>query len=231
MASGLSPNQPRQPHQPGWNFILRRAATIIAVAILTLTLLAGLSGLLLAFNYQPAAGRSYQSLKYIDTATNFGWLFRSLHTYTGNFVIVLGLIQLVVMFLGRQFRRSWLGAWISGIFLILVAIALDWTAILLSWTQEGFWRFSIELGTIEAIPVVGSTLRSILTGGEGISTATVLRQYTLHSYVLSGLVVVLAIIHLVSTLIQDRQERSLQAQQAISATPESTQNTSSEQPI
>lgn len=197
---------------PNSNFILRRTTTVIAVAILTLTLLAGISGTLLAFNYQPAAGRSYQSLEYIDTATNFGWLVRSLHNYAGNFVIVLGLIQLVVMFLGREFRRSWLVTWISGIFLVLVAIGLDWTAILLTWTQEGFWRFSIELGTIDAIPVIGSTLRGILTGGEGISTATVLRQYTLHSYVLSGLAVGLSAVHLVSALIQDRQEKQVQLQ-------------------
>lgn len=216
-------------------FILRRTATLIAIAIVTLTFLAGLSGLLLAVNYQPAAGRSYQSLEYISTITNFGWLIHSLHHYAGNFVIALGLIQMVIMFLGRQFRRSWLTAWIGGILFILVAIGLDWTAMVLNWTQEGFWRFSIELGTIDAIPVIGSALRNIMTGGGGISTATVLRLYTLHSYVLSGVAVILAITHLVGIIIQDRQENLAQLLENVAEDSETLDsvmggNDSSEQP-
>ncbi|MEL7039338.1 MAG: cytochrome b N-terminal domain-containing protein [Cyanobacteria bacterium J06592_8] len=194
-------------------FILRRVSTLIAVSILTLTLVSGLTGLLIAINYQPIAGGAYQSVKQITQQVEFGWLIQGLHQYAGNFVIVLGLIQLVVMFLGRQFRRSWLAGWISGIFLILTAIGLDWTATALDWTQEGFWRLKIELGTIEAIPLIGSTLREIVTGGSGVSTSTLLRLYTLHSYVLSVVAVGLAIAHLVGILLQDRQEKQAQAEE------------------
>ena len=59
------------------------------------------------------------------------------------------------MFLGRQFRRSWFTAWISGIFLTLSTIGLGWTAMILSWNQLGYWRLKIELGTIAAIPLIG----------------------------------------------------------------------------
>jgi len=44
---------------------------------------------------------------------------------------------------------------------------------LLDWTQLGYWRFNIELGTVEAIPLIGSQLRAILTGGGAINTLTV----------------------------------------------------------
>jgi len=54
---------------------------------------------------------------------------------------------------------------------------------LLDWTQLGYWRFNIELGTVEAIPLIGSA--AILTGGGAINTLTVAHLYTLHSYVLS----------------------------------------------
>jgi quinol-cytochrome oxidoreductase complex cytochrome b subunit len=56
------------------------------------------------------------------------------------------------MFLGEKFRPSWLTAWISGILLTLTAIALSWTAMLLDWTQVGYWRFQIELGTLDIHP-------------------------------------------------------------------------------
>jgi cytochrome b6 len=194
-------------------FALRRTATILSVGILTMTLLAAVSGILIAFNYQPAAGASYRSLQQIATDTNFGWLIEGLHHYAGNLVIALGLIQMVVMFLSRQFKRNWLIAWVAVIGFILAAIGLDWTAMVLDWTQTGFWRLSVELGTIEAIPLIGSTLRDIITGGGGISTATLLRLYTIHSYILSFGAVGLAIAHLVGTVRQDCQEQQVQFEQ------------------
>ncbi len=194
-------------------FALRRTATILSIGILTMTLLAAISGMLIAFNYQPAAGASYRSLQEIANNTNFGWLIEGIHHYAGNLVIAMGLIQMVVMFLSRQFKRNWLIAWIAVIGFILAAIGLDWTAMVLDWTQTGFWRLSVELGTIEAIPFIGSTLRDIITGGGGISTATLLRLYTIHSYILSLGAVGLAIAHLAGTVLQDRQEQQVRFEQ------------------
>ncbi|XWK87980.1 MAG: cytochrome b N-terminal domain-containing protein [Phormidium sp.] len=116
-------------------------------------------------------------------------------------------IQIVVMFLGEKFRPSWLTAWISGILLTLTAIALSWSAMLLDWTQLGYWRFNIELGTIEAIPLIGSLLREFLTGGGAVNRMTVMRLYTLHSYVLAMGAIVLAIIHLIGLLQQEQEEK------------------------
>ncbi len=185
-----------------YEFVLRRLATVLAVAILTLSLLSAVTGMLLAFYYQPAAGGAYDSLAAINTQVSFGWLIRSIHNLAGNGVIGVALVEIVVMFLGRQFRASWLTAWISGILFTLSAIGLGWTAMILSWTQEGFWRLKLELGTIEAIPFVGSQIREILTGG-GVNTTAVQHFYTLHSYVLAIGAIVLAVVHLGSVLVQE----------------------------
>jgi cytochrome b6 len=109
----------------------------------------------------------------------------------------------------RNFRPSWLTAWISGILLTLTAIALSWTAMLLDWTQVGYWRFQIELGTLESIPVIGSLVRTILTGGGAVNTVTVAHLYTLHSYVLSIGALILAIIHLGGLLVQEKEEKQV----------------------
>ncbi|WP_017652614.1 cytochrome b N-terminal domain-containing protein [Fortiea contorta] len=185
--------------------ILRRLATILSVVILTLCLINVTTGILLSFYYEPTAGGAYRSLQMINTQVTYGWLFRKTHDLSGNAAIAIALIQIVVMFLGRQFRRSWLTAWISGIFLTLSAIALDWTEMILTWDQVGYWRFNIELGTIEAIPLIGSQLRDILTGGGAISTVTVAHLYAIHSYIVSGLVIILAVVHLSALLWQEQQ--------------------------
>ncbi|NDJ17747.1 cytochrome b N-terminal domain-containing protein [Myxacorys almedinensis] len=185
-------------------FIFRRLSTILAVAIVTLTLIGVTSGILLAFYYQPSAGGAYTSLRNIDQTISYGWLVHAMHTISGNLVIGLALVQLVVMFFGERFRRSWLVSWVSGIFFTLSAIGLSWTAMILSWDQLGFWRFKIELGTIEALPLIGSQLRDALTGGT-VSTITVEHLYTLHSYLISIGALGLAVVHLGGLLVQEKE--------------------------
>ncbi|MEH1938742.1 MAG: cytochrome b N-terminal domain-containing protein [Nostoc sp.] len=185
--------------------ILRRVATIISFVILTLCLIYISTGVMLSFYYEPTAGGAYNSLKMINTQLPYGWLFWRAHDIAGNAVIAIALIQIVVMFLGRQFRQSWLAAWISGILLTLSAIGLNWTAMILDWTQEGYWRFNIELGTIEAIPFIGGQLRDILTGGGAINTVTIQHLYTIHSYLISVATLILAIVHLSALLWQEWQ--------------------------
>ncbi|MEA5596206.1 cytochrome b N-terminal domain-containing protein [Rivularia sp. UHCC 0363] len=185
--------------------VMRRTATILSVVIITLTLIAATTGILLSIYYEPASGRAYQSLKVITEEIQYGWLFRKAHNLAGNGVIIVALIQIVVMFLGRKFTKSWYTAWVSGIFLTLSVIGLSWTSMILGWDQVGFWRFNIELGTIEAIPLIGEQLREILTGGSGVSTLTVQRLYTIHSYILSTAAIILAIVHLFSVLWVEKQ--------------------------
>ncbi len=185
-------------------FFFQRLATLIAVAELTLCGIAAFTGIMLAYYYEPTAMGAHRSLSAIATQISYGSLILSLHDIAGNALIVLALIQIVVMFLGRQFLPSWLVAWISGIFLTIFAIGLSWTAVVLNWDQIGFWRFKIELGTIGSIPFVGGGLRALLTGGAGISSLTVQHLYTLHSYILAIAGILLSIIHLTALLYQEQ---------------------------
>jgi cytochrome b6 len=184
---------------------LQRVATALAVAILSIVLTATVSGLLIAFYYEPSAVNAYTTLKRVNTQVNFGWLMLTVHHLAGNGFLILALLQIIVMFFGEQFRPGWIVAWVSGILLTLNAVGLGWTSMILDWSQTGFWRFKIELGTIEAIPLVGSTLRNILVGGDAISSQTVIHLYTLHSYVLSIVAIGLSIFHLVGLSVQQRE--------------------------
>lgn len=141
------------------NFSLQRIATIGAIALLTLATIAALSGIAIAFYYQPTAATAHQSLEEIKSTIPYGWLILSLHNWAGNGIITVALIQIIILFLGRQFRLSWFTAWISGILLTLSTIALGWTAMILAWNQLGFWRLKVELGTIASIPLIGSDFK------------------------------------------------------------------------
>ena len=196
-----------------YNFLLRRIATILSITILTLAIVASISGIFIAYNYEPAAGDAYQSLAEIDKSLPNGWLIYSLHDLAGNGIIAVALIQIIVLFLGRQFRRSWLTAWISGILLTLATIGLGWTAMILSWNQLGYWRLKVELSIIESIPVAGEFIRNLLTGGGGINTTTIVHFYTIHSYVLSVGAVALSVIHLLALLVREQERKEILLQQ------------------
>jgi cytochrome b6 len=192
-------------------FVLRRLATVLAVVMLTLSSIAALTGILLAFYYEPTAGGAYNSLRAIATQIPNGWMIQRIHSLAGHGLIGVSLIEIIVMFLGERFRRSWLTAWISGILLTLTAIGLSWTAILLDWTQIGYWRFTIELGTIESIPAIGSQLRNILTGGGAVNTVTVQHLFTIHSYLLAGGAIALSAIHLTGLLLQEKELKQIES--------------------
>ncbi|MBC7515467.1 MAG: cytochrome bc complex cytochrome b subunit [Alkalinema sp. FL-bin-369] len=189
-------------------FVARRLSTIVALVILTLTLIAAVTGILMAFYYQPMAISAHTSLEFIDHEVNYGWLIRRLHDLAGNGLVALGLVQIVTLFVGQRQRLSWIGAWFSGILLTLCAIGLGWTAMILDWSQLGYWRLKVELGTIEAIPFIGDTLAQILTGGS-VGSQTVGHMFAIHSYVLSLGAVILSIGHLVSLLYQERESNQV----------------------
>lgn len=187
-----------------YRYILQRTATLLAVAELTLCAIAAFTGILLAFYYQPTALGAYKSLSMIVNEVTNGSLILSLHNLAGHSLIVLALVQIVVMFLGRQFLLSWLTAWISSICLALTAIGLSWTAIILNWEQTSFWRFKIELGIVASIPLVGSNLRDLLSGGDGINSITLQHMYALHSYILIIVAIFFSITHLTALICQEQ---------------------------
>ena len=186
--------------------LLQRIATLLAVAELTVCSIAAFTGIMLAFYYQPTALGAYESLSRIANNVTNGSLILSLHNLSGQGLIVLALVQIVVMFLGREFLLSWLTAWISGICLALAGIGLSWTAVILDWEQTSFWRFRIELNIVSSIPLVGSSLRKILLGGNGISSLTVQHMYALHGYVLTAIATFLSITHLVALFCHEQKK-------------------------
>jgi cytochrome b6 len=184
-----------------YSFLLRRLATILAIAMFALCLVAAVTGVLIAFYYTPSTTEAYSSIAYINNRANNGWLIISLHHIAGNGLIAVSLVQIIVMFFGREMLGGWIVGWISGILLTLTAIGLGWTAMNLGWSQLGYWRLNIELSIIQSVPFIGQSLRQLLLGGDAVNTISLEHLYTIHSYLLSAVALVLSLLHLVGTFI------------------------------
>ncbi|MEA5597460.1 cytochrome b N-terminal domain-containing protein [Rivularia sp. UHCC 0363] len=199
-------------------WILRRLATVLAVVSLTLVLVAAITGILLSFYYVPSSQGAFESLRRITEEVQGGSLVRSLHNTAGNALIYVALLQIFVMFFGRQHQPAWFTGWLSGGFLALSAIGLGWTAMILDWDQIGYWRLKIEMGTLGSLPVLGPILKAVFLGGDGITTTTVAHMYTIHSYLLSVAALTLSVIHLAALVYQERQNiRQLATAEALEA--------------
>ncbi len=198
---------------PRYTFFLWRTATLLSVSILSLAVLAALSGILIGFNYQPAAGLAHESLQRIASDLPSGTLILGLHQWAGNVIIIAGLIQIIVMFLGRRPRLSWFSGWVSGFATTATAIALGWTAMILNWDQLGFWRLKVELSTLGTVPILGNLINTILLDDGSINSTALTHFYGIHSYVLPLAVITFAAIHLVSHVVHERQEKKLVIQQ------------------
>ena len=194
--------------------LLPKLATIVASAMLTLWAVAAITGVAIAYYYTPDTNVAHSSIEYINTQVTNGWLIRSLHSIAGNGIIAVSLVQIIIMFLGRRMVGGWIVGWISGIFLTLSTIGLGWTAMDLDWSQLGYWRFKIELSIIESIPALGGSIRQFLLGGDGISTITLQHLFTIHSYLLSTVALVLSLVHLAGTFINSRTPVELPADAA-----------------
>jgi cytochrome b6 len=184
-----------------YNFLLRKLATILAITMFVLCLIAAVTGVSIAFYYTPSTTGAYSSIAYINNQVTNGWLIRSLHNIAGNGLIAVSLVQIIVMFFCREMLGGWIIGWISGIFLTLTAIGLGWTAMNLEWSQLGYWRLNIELSIIESIPLIGKFIRQLLLGGDTVSTISLEHLYTIHGYLLSTVALGLSFVHLVSTFI------------------------------
>jgi cytochrome b6 len=200
------------------NRLLQRLATLLAVVALTLVLLAGVTGILLAFYYVPTAQGANESLHWINDAVPGGALIHSLHDVAGNAIIIVALLQIFVLFFGRVLQSAWFVAWLSGGFLALSVIGLGWTAMILDWDQIGYWRLKVEMGTLGSLPVLGPILKAVFLGGDSITSTTVAHMYTIHSYLLAGVALLLAVVHLVALVSQERRsQRHLGAESVVAA--------------
>ena len=178
--------------------------------VLTCFLIQVATGFAMTFYYRPSVVDAFASVEYIMTSVNFGWLIRSIHRWSASMMVLMLVLHVFRVYLTGGFKKPRELTWVTGVTLSVVTVSFGVTGYSLPWDQVGFWRFNIELGTIEAIPFIGQQLREILTGGSGVSTLTVQRLYTIHSYVLSTAAIVLSVVHLVSVLWVEKQVSSAQ---------------------
>ncbi len=154
------------------------------------------TGILLLLYYRPSATEAYESVQFIVTQVQFGWLIRNVHAWSANLLIALAFAHFFSVFLLKSYRKPRELTWISGILLLFLMLGFGFSGYLLPWNELSFFATKVGTGIAGAIPVIGPFALRLLRGGDDVTGATLSRFYGLHVAVLPAIATALVAVHL-----------------------------------
>lgn len=147
-------------------------------------LIQALTGILLAFYYQPTAEGAYSSVLRIMDDVPFGVIVRSLHSWTANIMIIMVIFHMLRVFFHGAYRPPREMNWLTGVLLFFMTITFGFSGYLLPMNQLAYWATKVGTEIAGAMPFVGQYIQAFLLGGEKIGDATLTRFYAIHVIIL-----------------------------------------------
>jgi cytochrome b6 len=154
------------------------------------------TGILLLLYYRPGADEAFESVELLMTQVPFGWLVRSLHSWSANLMVFFAALHLGSVFFLRAYRRPRELTWVSGALLLLLVLAFSFSGYLLPWNQLAFFATKVGTDIAGSVPLVGEWTLRFLRGGDRVTGATLARFFGWHVCVLPILSLALLGIHL-----------------------------------
>lgn len=155
-----------------------------------------MTGVLLLLYYRPTPSDAYESVQFIMTRVQFGWLVRSIHSWSANLMILSAFIHMFSVVFLQAYRRPRELTWLSGIALLGLALAFGFSGYLLPWNTISYFATKVGTDMAASVPLVGSHVARFLRGGEDVGGATLTRFFGFHVAVLPGLATLLLLLHL-----------------------------------
>lgn len=166
-------------NQSRWRYTLGAGGTAVF-----LMLILAVTGALEMFYYVPTPEGAAQSIQAITYLVPFGALIRNLHFWSAQFLIIVSVIHLIrVIFTGayippRRFN------YLLGLALFVFSVFLNFTGYVLRWDEGIQWALVVGTNLIKTIPLIGETLYRIIIGGAEPNSATLIRFYAWHVFLL-----------------------------------------------
>ena len=154
------------------------------------------TGVLLSMNYAPSVETAWPSVNYIQEEVSLGAFIRALHHWGSSAMIILLLLHLIQVFVWGAYKKPRELTWMVGVLLLFCTLGLSFTGYLLPWDQKAYWATKVGLGIVSTTPGIGDGVRTLLQGGPEIGNLTLTRFFSIHTFVLPGLIVVLVVVHL-----------------------------------
>jgi len=155
-----------------------------------------LTGILLLLYYRPGANEAFESVQYIMTQVQFGWLIRSIHSWSANLMIFTAFAHMFSVLFLKAYRKPHELTWVSGVILLFLVMGFGFSGYLLPWNTLAFFATKVGTEITGQVPLIGKPLMIFLRGGEEVTGATLSRFFGFHVALLPGLATLLLLIHL-----------------------------------
>ena len=154
------------------------------------------TGILLMFYYRPTIAEGFESVRFIMTRVEFGWLIRSIHSWSANLLILCAFIHMFSVVFTHAYRRPRELTWLSGILLLGLMLGFGFSGYLLPMDELSYFATKVGLQIPSMMPGVGSLITDLIRGGMDVGEATVQRFFALHAVLLPMLFLPLLCFHL-----------------------------------
>jgi quinol-cytochrome oxidoreductase complex cytochrome b subunit len=182
-------NEPVPNHLKRWWFCL--GGTPLYLFIVQIV-----TGILLAFYYQPSPATAYASVQYITEEAAFGWYLRSVHKWAATMMIAAVILHQMRVYFTGAYRKPRELNWMIGMFLLVCTLMTGFTGYSLVYEQLSFWGAKVGANISDQVPYVGGFLKLMLLGGEDYNENTLSRFFILHAAVLPATIVGLLVVHI-----------------------------------
>jgi len=154
------------------------------------------TGLLLMLYYRPTVAESFDSVRFIVTRVQFGWLIRSIHSWSANLLIFVAFVHMFSVAFTHAYRRPRELTWLTGISLLGLMLAFGFSGYLLPWNQISYFATKVGTDVAASTPIVGEGIARFLRGGDDVGGATLTRFFAFHVILLPMLAGGLVALHL-----------------------------------
>lgn len=188
-------NEPVPNHMKRWWFALGGTpAYLFVIQIIT--------GILLAFYYEPSPSTAYESVQRITNEAAYGWYFRSVHKWAATLMIAAMVLHQMRVFFTGAYRKPREINWMVGMLLLITVLMTGFTGYSLVYEQLSYWGATVGANIAESVPLVGGVIKKVILAGEVYNERTVPRFFVFHAAVLPAAIAGLVAVHIAVIRIQ-----------------------------
>lgn len=163
---------------------------------LFLTALQIVTGLFLLLYYVPTVDGAHESVQFIMSQVKFGWLFRSVHSWSANILVGMLFVHMFSTFFMKAYRPPRELTWVTGFFLFVLFLAIGFSGYLLPWNELSYFATRVGTDIAGSLPLVGKTLKTFVLGGATVGQATLTRFFWLHIAILPIAALAVVAVHI-----------------------------------
>ena len=171
-----------------WYFLGGMTLFLFGVQVLT-------GGLLLLY-YRPGADEAFESVQFIMTQVQFGWLVRSVHSWSANLLVFMAFAHMFSVLFLKSYRKPRELTWITGILLLFLMLGFGFSGYLLPWNTLSYFATKVGTEIPAQIPLIGRPVLLFMRGGEDITGSTLTRMFGIHVAILPAIATLLIGLHL-----------------------------------